>query len=462
MPDYKSKIEYDGKKLPDVFKELKEKQNQDYNNQLISVIKNRNTYKGKLKPKTITVFKIKKKKINFKNLKLNSANNFFIIILLICFAITTFLTNSIAVTQGEINENEKISKVKIEENENSIDIMNILDSNITVIRRKEIVTEQSEINYMTTYRENPNLPKDEQIIAQSGVPGKQELTIVRIYEDNDLVEENIIKTNIYEDAIQEIVDVGSSEFLAKLDIHLGDTVYLQSDAILKESMDNNIISLANIPQYYDVKILETFEEWAKVEYDGQVGFLENSYLTSVALDNEIVNKCRIKKIKSNIDVNMELNKISGLLLEDYQKMLSGISNDKNKIFENNAGVFFEIEQKYNINGVFLASVAIHESGWGTSLIANDKNNLFGYGAYDSSPYQSSFSFDTYGDGIEIVAKSLVKNYLNPAGTIIYNGEIATGTYYNGPNVAGVNIRYASDKNWYMKVFSKMLYLYDRL
>ena len=273
--------------------------------------------------------------------------------------------------------------------------MNILDSNITVIRRKEIVTEQSEINYMTTYRENPNLPKDEQIIAQSGVPGKQELTIVRIYEDNDLVEENIIKTNIYEDAIQEIVDVGSSEFLAKLDIHLGDTVYLQSDAILKESMDNNIISLANIPQYYDVKILETFEEWAKVEYEGQVGFLENSYLTSVALDNEIVNKCRIKKIKSNIDVNMELNKISGLLLEDYQKMLSGISNDKNKIFENNAGVFFEIEQKYNINGVFLASVAIHESGWGTSLIAKDKNNLFGYGAYDSSPYQSSFSFDTF-------------------------------------------------------------------
>ena len=31
---------------------------------------------------------------------------------------------------------------------------------------------------------------------------------------------------------------------------------------------------------------------------------------------------------------------------------------------------------YHINGVFLASMAIHESGWGTSTIAKDKKNLF--------------------------------------------------------------------------------------
>ena len=41
-----------------------------------------------------------------------------------------------------------------------------------------------------------------------------------------------------------------------------------------------------------------------------------------------------------------------------------------------------MEKKYNINGIFLASMAIHESGWGTSQIAQDKKNLFGYGSYD--------------------------------------------------------------------------------
>ena len=64
--------------------------------------------------------------------------------------------------------------------------------------------------------------------------------------------------------------------------------------------------------------------------------------------------------------------------------------------------------------------------------------------------------------LQIIHLNLVKNYLNQAGTIIYDNEVATGAYYNGATVAGVNVRYASDVNWHLKIFSKMLYLYDRL
>ena len=107
-------------------------------------------------------------------------------------------------------------------------------------------------------------------------------------------------------------------------------------------------------------------------------------------------------------------------------------------------------------------MAIHESAWGTSQIANDKKNLFGYGSYDSTPYESSYEFEDYKDGIELVAKSLVKYYLNPSGTKIYDGETATAWYYNGPTLAGVNTRYASDKDWHKKVYSYMEMLYNRL
>ena len=426
MPDYKSKIEYDGKMLPDVFKELKEKQKQDYNKHLISV------------------------------------NNIFVVSLFICFGITLFLSNSIHATQVRINEYNKNEKIIVEENNNSIDVLSILNNNITVIKRKEIVTEQSDVNYMTIYRDNPSLPKDEQIVVQEGILGKQELTIVRTYENDEIVEENIIETNIYEDAIQEIIDVGSSEFLKDLNIHLGDVIYVSENTSLKETnvRDSNV--LIDIPQFYDVRILETYTDWSKVEFNDQIGFIENSVLVSETIDNEIVDKNRIKKVTDKVDVNMELNQVSGLSLEDYQKMLSNISSDKNKIFENNAEVFFEIEQKYNINGVFLAALAIHESGWGTSKISQDKNNLFGYGAYDDTPYECSYGYETHRDGIDTVARALVKNYLNPAGTIIYDGQVATGLYYNGATVGGINVRYASDTNWHIKVFSKMLYLYDRL
>ena len=52
--------------------------------------------------------------------------------------------------------------------------------------------------------------------------------------------------------------------------------------------------------------------------------------------------------------------------------------------------------------------------------------------------------------------------MNPAGTSIYGGEKAVGTYYNGPTLTGVNTRYASDKNWANAVFKWMTYLYNRL
>ena len=95
-------------------------------------------------------------------------------------------------------------------------------------------------------------------------------------------------------------------------------------------------------------------------------------------------------------------------------------------------------------------------------MAQNKKNLFGYGSYDETPYEASFTFTDYSEGIETVAKSLVKYYLNPSGTKIYDGETAAGWYYNSPTLEGVNTRYASDSEWHTKVFSYMQMLYNRL
>ena len=57
---------------------------------------------------------------------------------------------------------------------------------------------------------------------------------------------------------------------------------------------------------------------------------------------------------------------------------------------------------------------------------------------------------------------IIINYINPVGTNIYDNEKALATYYNGPTIADVNIRYASDENWHEKVYSYMEMLYNRL
>ena len=56
----------------------------------------------------------------------------------------------------------------------------------------------------------------------------------------------------------------------------------------------------------------------------------------------------------------------------------------------------------------------------------------------------------------------VKYYLNPKGTSIYGGEVATGSYYNGATLTGVNTKYATDKNWANRVYQHMQYLYNKL
>lgn len=162
-----------------------------------------------------------------------------------------------------------------------------------------------------------------------------------------------------------------------------------------------------------------------------------------------------------ISFNMPLNKPSGLSLEQFKKVLTD-NKDVNKIFENNAEYFYYIEEEYNINGIFVASIGIHESAWGTSRIAKNKYNLFGYGAYDSNPYNGAYTFSNYSESIDLLARVLVKYYLNPKGTAIYDGQVASGKYYSGNTVSDVNKKYATDKNWANCVYKYMEYLYGKV
>lgn len=168
-----------------------------------------------------------------------------------------------------------------------------------------------------------------------------------------------------------------------------------------------------------------------------------------------------KTSNTNITMDIELNKPSGFTEEQFKQALTD-SKDVNKIFENNSKYFYYIEKEYNINGMFVAAIGIHESAWGTSKIAKNKYNLFGYGAYDSNPYNGAYSFSDYSESIDLIARVLVKYYINPSGTKIYDGQVASGKYYNGNTISGVNKKYATDPNWKNGVYKHMSYLYNKI
>ena len=102
------------------------------------------------------------------------------------------------------------------------------------------------------------------------------------------------------------------------------------------------------------------------------------------------------------------------------------------------------EEEYSVNSLILAAIVVHESAWGRSAIAQDKNNLAGLGAYDGSAYKSAFTFDSKADSIFALAKLLCEQYLTPGGHSA-----------NGDNLQAVSIRYASDPAWARKVGAVM-------
>ena len=410
-------------------------------------------------------YKLKKVK-----LKKRTVRGFSIILVAVCaLSITVVSTNRIILASNDMKEDQpqQMQEIKsFESNNSAIDLQKVLNNNLSSLKTIITSEEEQEVEYPVTKVDNPLLPKGEEKVKKAGIKGKDKVTVVRTYENNQVVEEVVTQRTTIEPTTEEIVEVGTSEFLANNKVHIGDTMYLIEDVTLKQSNSESSQDVINVKKYLDVKLLDLSGDWAKISYEDKdgtkEGYVENIKLTSSAVNQGILEKNRVQKIVTKLDFNMELNKPSGFTEDDFKKMLTGNAQDKNLVFNNNATFFYQMEQKYNLNGVFLAAMGIHESQWGTSRIAMDKKNLFGYGAYDSDAYNYSFQFEDYTEGIELVAKVLVKHYINTTGTPIYDGELATGKYYNGSNVSGVNVRYATDTNWANAVYTIMENLYKKL
>ena len=463
--------------LSEVFKELQQARNSTsntVNNNINKPTKNnpkkkKNNYQ-KIKPvKTPKQKKPKKEhfvkiKNKFKILRSNKkkfkqfvivTSIYFIAIIGLIVGIIIYIVNSNKL------ENPYGEFAKYEKNSTPFNISQILLTNTETIKTKENTFRDKEIPYSTKFIENNALPKDEKNVIQQGVPGLERVYIVRTYEGEDLIDESTSSINILKAPVEEIIEVGTSDFLVNYNVHIGDTMYIIATTSLMDSMSNGS-EICKITRYMDVTLLEVIGEWCKISFDGQEGYVLASSLTSESATPDIVSQNKVQRIVSRLNFNMQLNVKSGLSLSDYKRILSGESKDKYKIIKDNAEAFYNAEQKYNVNGLLLIAMAIHESGWGTSAIAQDKKNLFGYGAYDNDAYNSAYTYDTYAESIDFVAKMLAKTYLNPKGTSIADGETATGTFYTSPTLTGINNKYSTDPNWCTKVFSYMTYFYDKL
>lgn len=111
-------------------------------------------------------------------------------------------------------------------------------------------------------------------------------------------------------------------------------------------------------------------------------------------------------------------------------------NQPNSPLKNYAQSFIDAQNRYGVNAQYLVAHAIWETGWGGSDLIGYKNNLYGYGAYDPCPFTCGYYFKSVQDSIFRVAYQVRVDYLNES-----------GAYFEGPNLVGMNVNYATDQNW---------------
>ena len=105
------------------------------------------------------------------------------------------------------------------------------------------------------------------------------------------------------------------------------------------------------------------------------------------------------------------------------------------VLQNTGKYFIEAQQQFGVNAQYLVAHAIIESGWGTSYFAKNRDNLFGYEAYTSNP-NAAATFRSIEYDINFQAWFVRNDYLN-----------SNGSFFNGPNLDGMNVDYATDPYW---------------
>ena len=393
---------------------------------------------------------------------------FIVIILLVClfFIFTAIFFAEKIFAKDTTIETAKIEDKIVYKNENPINLEEVLKKNLNKQIKEELVVEEQDLEYTTKYKNNSELPSGVVQVLQEGRAGKKKVVVIKKYENEELIFEELAAENIIKSPVERIVEIGAGKMQKNYKAKEGDKVYVVATTVaVRLAPNESAEKICTLNKNDSAKILKIEDNWYFISTVEIKGYVPKECVTtqnpSVSQNIELAQNTK-QDLVNKLNFNMDLRNASGLTLEQFKKVLSGNGNDKNKIFEENAEYFYYIEKQYNINGLFVASVGIHESAWGTSKISKDKKNLFGYGAVDSNPYGGAYNFATYAEGIDLLARVFVKYYLNQAGTTIYDGTQASGKFYNGSTLSAVNSKYASDKNWANSVYKWMQYLYNRL
>ena len=165
---------------------------------------------------------------------------------------------------------------------------------------------------------------------------------------------------------------------------------------LRSSATTNSSIIENIPKGSRLNIIAQKNGWAKVEYEGTIGFVSSYYLedtnqssttsgsntvytnynTSISnyanMQNEVWSGTSVSEYKKYINPENASSKYEFLRIDRYRPIsVSGLNRvlDNKGVLEGQAQVMNNAANRYNIDPIYLAAQTILETGYGESTLA---------------------------------------------------------------------------------------------
>lgn len=143
---------------------------------------------------------------------------------------------------------------------------------------------------------------------------------------------------------------------------------------------------------------------------------------------------------------LPLRGLSSYSANELNNIINQHASKASKMY-NKGSQFVSNQNTYGVNALLMTGVGALESAWGTSSISQQKNNLFGLNAVDSSPGTSADRFSS----VDVCIKDFAETYMSKrylrAGWDFYHGG------FLGNKASGMNVSYASDAYWGEKIAS---------
>ena len=141
-----------------------------------------------------------KVKITLKTI-IFSAFAFFIILYMVMFYNIYFPINKSYAKETDVNPEE----IRIS-NANEIDIDEIINENSDSGKTIQITQKEEELEYLTEYRTNKDIPKGISYVIQEGRQGTQNITIKSTYKDGELLSEEQIGADVVKASCNKIIE----------------------------------------------------------------------------------------------------------------------------------------------------------------------------------------------------------------------------------------------------------------